>query len=57
MKKHLIIIFLAIVILFLGMNGFAQEKKGPEKGETGSKPAEGEEMNAFAVDKITGSWK
>ena len=27
MKKHLIIILLAIVGLFLGMNGFAQEKK------------------------------
>ena len=41
MKKHLIIILLAIVGLFLGMNGFAQEKKGPEIGKTGSKPAEG----------------
>jgi hypothetical protein len=28
MKKDLIIILLAIVGLFLGMNGFAQEKKG-----------------------------
>jgi sporulation protein YlmC with PRC-barrel domain len=55
MKKRLIIIFLAIVSLFLGMNGFTQEKKGQEKGETGSKPAEGEEMNAFTVDKIIGS--
>jgi len=55
MKKHLLIILLAIVTLFLGMNGFAQEKKGPEKGDTGSKPAEGEEMNAFMVDKIIGS--
>ena len=55
MKKHLIIILLAIVSLFLGMNGFAQERKGPEKGHTGSKPAEGEEMNAFMVDKIIGS--
>jgi sporulation protein YlmC with PRC-barrel domain len=55
MKKHLIIILLAIVGLFLGMNGFAQEKKGPEKGDIGSKPAEGEQMNAFMVDKIIGS--
>ena len=32
MKKHLIIILLAIVGLFLGTNGFTQEKKGPEIG-------------------------
>ena len=55
MKKHLIIILLAIVGLFLGMNGFTQEKKGPEKGDTGSKSAEGEQINAFMVDKIIGS--
>jgi sporulation protein YlmC with PRC-barrel domain len=47
MRKHLIIILLAIVGLFLGMNGFAQEKSG--------KPAEGERINAFMVDKIIGS--
>jgi sporulation protein YlmC with PRC-barrel domain len=55
MKKHLIIILLAIVGLFLGMSGFTQERKGPEKEDTSSKPAEGEEMNAFTVDKIIGS--
>jgi sporulation protein YlmC with PRC-barrel domain len=37
------------------MNGFAQEKKGPEIRKTGSKTAEGERMNAFMVDKIIGS--
>ena len=47
MKKHLIIILLAIVGLFLGMNGFAQEKS--------SKPTEGERINAFMVEKIIGS--
>jgi sporulation protein YlmC with PRC-barrel domain len=47
MKKHLIIILLAMVGLFLGMNGFAQEKT--------SKPAEGERINAFMMDKIIGS--
>jgi sporulation protein YlmC with PRC-barrel domain len=47
MKKHLIIVFLAIVGLFLNMNGFAQEKS--------SKPAEGERINAFMVEKIIGS--
>jgi sporulation protein YlmC with PRC-barrel domain len=50
MKKHLIIILLAIVGLFLGMNGFTQEKKGPEIEET-----EGQRINAFMVDKIMGS--
>jgi sporulation protein YlmC with PRC-barrel domain len=55
MKKHLIIILLAIVGLFLGVNGFTQEKKGPEIGNTGSKPAEGQRINAFRVDKVIGS--
>jgi sporulation protein YlmC with PRC-barrel domain len=55
MKKHLVIILLAIVGLFVGMNGFAQEKKGPEIGETGSKPPEDQRINAFMVEKIIGS--
>ena len=55
MKKHLIIILLAAVSLFLGMNGFTQEKKGPETGEAGGKPVQGERLNAFRVDKIIGS--
>ncbi len=55
MKKHLIIILLAIVGLFVGMNGFTQEKKGPEIGETGSKPAEGQRISALMVEKIIGS--
>ncbi len=55
MKKCLIIILLAIVSLFLGMNGYTQEKREQEKGETGGKPEEGREMNAFMVDKIIGS--
>jgi sporulation protein YlmC with PRC-barrel domain len=50
MKKHLIIIPLAIVGLFLGTNGFAQEKKGPGVGDI-----EGQRMNAFMVEKIIGS--
>ena len=50
MKKHLIIILLAIVGLFLGMNGFAQEKKGPEMGGT-----EGPRIKAFMAGKIIGS--
>jgi sporulation protein YlmC with PRC-barrel domain len=47
MKKHLAIILLATVSLFLGMNGFAQEKS--------SKPVEGQRINAFMVEKIIGS--
>jgi sporulation protein YlmC with PRC-barrel domain len=50
MKKHLIIIPLAIVVLFLGTNGFAQEKKGPGVGDI-----EGRRINAFMVEKIIGS--
>ena len=55
MKRDLIIILLAMVGLFLGMNGFAQEKKGPEIGKTGSKPGEVQRINAFMVEKIIGS--
>ena len=51
MKKHLIIILLAMVGLFLGTNSFTQEKKDP--GE--SKTAEDQRMNAFMVEKIIGS--
>jgi sporulation protein YlmC with PRC-barrel domain len=50
MKRWLIIILLFIVSLFPGMNGFAQEKKGPEIAET-----EGQRINAFMVEKIIGS--
>ncbi|MCX5825064.1 MAG: PRC-barrel domain-containing protein [Deltaproteobacteria bacterium] len=53
MKKHLIIIVLAMVGLFLGTNGFTQEKMGPAGG-TG-KTAEGLRINAFMVEKIIGS--
>ena len=37
MRRHLIIILLAMVGLFLGTNGFTQEKKGLETGEIASK--------------------
>jgi sporulation protein YlmC with PRC-barrel domain len=47
MRRHLIIILLAVVGLFLGTNGFTQEKKEPG--------TEGEQMNAFMVEKIIGS--
>ena len=50
MRRHLIMVLLAMVGLFLGTNGFAQEKKGPEIGAT-----EGQRMNAFMVEKIIGS--
>ena len=55
MRRHLIIVLLAIVGLFLGTNGFTQEKKGPGVGDIVSKTAEGQRMNAFMVDKIIGS--
>jgi sporulation protein YlmC with PRC-barrel domain len=47
MRRHLIIILLVMVGLFLGTNGFTQEKKGPG--------AEGQQINAFMVEKIIGS--
>jgi sporulation protein YlmC with PRC-barrel domain len=55
MRRHLIIVLLAMVGLFLGTNGFTQEKKGPERGKTSSKTAEGQRMNAVMVEKIIGS--
>jgi sporulation protein YlmC with PRC-barrel domain len=56
MKKHPIIVLLAIFGLFLGMNGFTQVTKAPETGDTAdSKPAESQRMNAFRIDKIIGS--
>ena len=55
MRRHLIIILLAIVGLFLGTNGFSQEKKGPGVGDIADKTAEGQQINAFMVEKIIGS--
>ena len=57
MKKHLIIVLLAIVGLCLGslgMNGFASEEKGPEIRKV-RKPAEDHRINAFMTKKIIGS--
>lgn len=53
MKKHLIIILVAMVGLLLGTNGFAQEQKGA--GDRAGNMAEGQRMNAFMVEKIIGS--
>ena len=47
MRRNLIVILLAMVGLFLGANGFTQEKKEPG--------AEGQLINAFMVEKIIGS--
>ena len=55
MKRHLIIILLAIVGLFLGTTGFTQEKKGPGAGDKAGKMAEDQRINAFMVEKIIGS--
>jgi len=44
-----------MVGLFLGTNGFTQEKKGPGVGDIASKTAEGQRINAFMVEKIIGS--
>ncbi len=55
MRRHLIIILLTVVGLFLGTNGFTQEKKGPGVGGIAGKTAEGQRINAFMVEKIIGS--
>lgn len=55
MRKHLIIVLLAIVSLFLGTNGFTQEKKMPGVGDIATKTEEGQRINAFMVEKIIGS--
>ncbi len=55
MRRHLIIILLPIVGLFLGMIGFAQDKKVPAEGEIAGKTAEDHRVNAFMVEKIIGS--
>jgi sporulation protein YlmC with PRC-barrel domain len=54
-RRHRIIILLTIVGLFLGTNGFTQEKKGPVVGDIAGKTAEGHRINAFMVEKIIGS--
>jgi sporulation protein YlmC with PRC-barrel domain len=55
MRRHLIIILLAIVGLFLGTNGFTQEKKESGARDTAIKTAENQQINAFMVEKIIGS--
>jgi sporulation protein YlmC with PRC-barrel domain len=55
MKKHLIIILLVMVSLFLGTNGFTQVKKGPEAQDTTAKKAASQQINAFMVEKIIGA--
>ncbi len=55
MKKHLIIILLVMVSLFLGTNGFTQVKKGPGAQDITAKTAGGQQTNAFMVEKIIGS--
>jgi sporulation protein YlmC with PRC-barrel domain len=55
MRKHLLIVLLAMVGLFLGTNGFTQEKKVPDPGDIAAKTEEGQRINAFMVEKIIGS--
>ena len=55
MRRHLIIILLAIVGLFLGTNGFTQDKKEPGVKVSPIKTAEDQQINAFPVEKIIGS--
>lgn len=55
MRRHLIIILLAMVGLFLGTNGFTQNQKGPVVEDKTIKTAEDQRINAYMVEKIVGS--
>lgn len=55
MRRHLIIILLAMVGLFLGTNGFTQAKKGPVVEDKTIKTSEDQRINAYMVEKIIGS--
>ena len=55
MRRHLIITLLTMVGLFLGTNGFTQDKGGPGAGDIAGRATEGQRINAFMVDKIIGS--
>jgi len=55
MRRHLMIVLLALVGIFLGTNGFTQETKEPGAGGIAGETAEGRQINAFMVEKIIGS--
>lgn len=55
MRRHLIIILLAIVGLFFGTNGFTQDRKEPGVKVSPIETAEDQQINAFPVEKIIGS--
>jgi len=55
MRRHLIVILLALVGLLLGTNGFTQQTTEPGGGNRASNPATGPRVNAFMVEKIIGS--
>ena len=55
MRKHLIIMLLAVAALSLGTNGFTQDKKAPGGKVSTIKTAEDQQINAFPVEKIIGS--
>jgi sporulation protein YlmC with PRC-barrel domain len=55
MRRKWIILLLTVVGLFLGTNGFTQDKRGPGVQDENSGTAEGRRINAFMVEKIIGS--
>jgi sporulation protein YlmC with PRC-barrel domain len=55
MRRQMIVIFMVVVGLFLGTNGFAQETKETIAGDINSETEEGQRINAFMVEKIIGS--
>lgn len=55
MRRHLIIIFVAIIGIVFGTKGFTQEKQRPVAGDMARRTTEDQRINAFTVEKIKGS--
>jgi sporulation protein YlmC with PRC-barrel domain len=55
MKKHLIVVLLALGMLYPSAGIFAQDKNGPVRKDIATGVPEGEHINAFRVDKIIDS--
>jgi len=55
MRRHFIVMLLTMITLFLGTDGFTQEKIGPGVKDRAYNASEGQRMNAFMVEKIIGS--
>ena len=55
MRRHFVIVLLAVIGIFIGTNGFTQGDQGLDKSTTGKNAPENKRINAFMVDRIIGS--